>query len=50
MARKVKSSLDLLREIRNTWTMNPRTRVQDNELKNKKKRRAEDRKLEKGEW
>jgi hypothetical protein len=50
MAGKAKSSLELMKEIRNTWTMNPRTRIQENELKNKKKRRAEDRKLEKGEW
>jgi len=48
--RKGKTSLQLMKEIRNTWTMNPRTRIQENELRNKKKRRAEEKRLEKGEW
>jgi len=50
MPRKVKSMVDIIKEIRNTWTMNPRTRVQENELKNKKKRRAEDKKLTRNGW
>lgn len=42
---KTKSTFDYIREIRNNWTINPRTRVQENELKNKKKRRQEEKKV-----
>ena len=35
--KKIKTNYDLLKEIRNQWTMNPVTRVQENEKKNNKK-------------
>ncbi len=39
--KKKKTSLDLMREIRTTWIINPRTRVHDNDIrKNKKKMRS----------
>ena len=41
---KKKSTFDYIKEIRKSWTINPRTRVQENELKNKKKRRQEEKK------
>lgn len=44
---KNKSYLDILKQIRNTWNMNPRTRIQENELKSKKKRRQEEKRLTK---
>lgn len=43
--RKQKTPLELIKSIRNEWRINPRTRVQENELKNKKKRRQNERKL-----
>ena len=42
---KKKSTFDYIRGIRGSWIINPRTRVQDNDLKNKKKRRQEEKKL-----
>jgi hypothetical protein len=48
MAKK-KSFIDQVREVRNSWEINPRTRVQENEIKNKKKRRQEEKKLTKDE-
>ncbi len=42
---KKKSTFDYIKEIRRSWTINPRTRVQDNNMKNKKKRREEGKKL-----
>ncbi|MCX7708808.1 MAG: hypothetical protein N2484_03045 [Clostridia bacterium] len=42
---KKKSVIEYMREIRGSWGMNPRTRVQENELKNKKKRRQEEKKI-----
>jgi hypothetical protein len=48
MAKK-KSAFDYFREIRGAWTINPRTRVQENELKNTKKRRQNEKKMIKGE-
>ena len=45
--KKKKSAFDYMKEIRNSWVINPRTRVQENELKNKKKRRQEERNLTK---
>lgn len=42
---KKKNTFEYSKEIRGTWVINPRTRVQENEIKNKKKRRQEDRKL-----
>jgi len=44
MAKK-KSMLDLMKEIRRSWGINPKTRVQENESKNKKKRRQQDKKV-----
>jgi hypothetical protein len=44
---KNKTYLDILKQIRNTWNMNPRTRVQENELKSKKKRRQEEKRITK---
>lgn len=38
-AKRSKSSLELMKESRNFWGMNPRTRVQEDERKNKKKDR-----------
>jgi hypothetical protein len=46
--KKKKSTFDYIREIRGSWTINPRTRVQENNLKSKKKRRQDEKKLEKG--
>jgi hypothetical protein len=42
---KKKSTIDYIKEIRGTWVINPRTRIKDNNLKNKKKRRQEANKL-----
>jgi len=44
MAKK-KNTFDYIKEIRNSWTINPRTRVQENETKDKKKRRQEEKKV-----
>ena len=43
--KKQKSFLDTLKSIRLSWSINPRTRVQDNEKKNKKKIRDEGKKI-----
>jgi hypothetical protein len=43
--KKKKSTFDYIKGIRNSWVINPRTRVQENEIKNKKKRRQEEKKL-----
>lgn len=40
-----KSTFDFIKEIRSEWVINPRTRVQENEMRNKKKRRHEEKKL-----
>ncbi len=45
MMKKKKTALDLMKTIRNEWNINPRTRVQENELKNKKKRRQDEQKM-----
>lgn len=45
MAKKKKTMIDIMKQVRNSWNINPRTRVQENELKNKKKRREDERKL-----
>lgn len=42
---KGKSFVDYIREIRGVWVINPRTRVQENNLKSKKKRRQEEKKM-----
>jgi hypothetical protein len=44
---KSKNFFDYIRKIRGSWVINPRTRIHENELKNKKKRRQEEKKLEK---
>jgi len=44
MAKK-KSVFDYMKEIRSSWVINPRTRVQENEMKNKKKRRQGEKKI-----
>lgn len=45
MAKKKKTMIDIMKQVRNSWHINPRTRVQENELKNKKKRREDERKI-----
>jgi hypothetical protein len=45
MVKKKKSMTDLMLQIRNTWKINPRTRIKEDEQKNKKKRREADKKL-----
>ena len=45
MMKKKKTALDLMKTILNEWNINPRTRVQENELKNKKKRRQDEQKM-----
>lgn len=45
---KKKDIFDYIKGKRNSWVINPRTRVQENEIKNKKKRRQEEKKLMKG--
>ena len=42
---KIKGTYDYIKEIRGSWVINPRTRVQENEMKNKKKRRQQENKL-----
>lgn len=46
--RKMKCTFDYIKEIRSCWVINPRTRVKENEMKNKKKRRQEEKKMIKG--
>lgn len=43
--KKVKSVVEHIQGIRREWTINPKTRIQENELKNKKKRRQEEKKI-----
>jgi len=46
--KKPKTTTDLMKEIRGTWTIDPRTRVHDNDdRKNKKKERQENKNLAK---
>lgn len=47
--RKKKSNLDFFKEIRRSWTINPRTRIRDNSLKDKKKIRQAEKKMIKDE-
>ena len=42
---KNKSAFDYIKGIRGGWMINPRTRVQENDMKNKKKRRQEEKNL-----
>ena len=49
MQKRKKTIVDLLKSIRGTWNINPKTRVQDNQKKNKKKIRQESKKQIKNE-
>ena len=42
---KRKTNIDYIREIRREWVINPRTRIQENSLRDKKKRRQEDKRI-----
>jgi hypothetical protein len=42
---KKKDTFDYIKGIRRSWVINPRTRVKENEIKNKKKRRQKEKKL-----
>ena len=44
MIKKI-SFFDYIKGIRVSWVINPRTRVQENNMKNKKKRRQDEKKL-----
>ena len=39
--------LDIMKQVRQGWNINPRTKIQEDERKDKKKRRQEDKKLAK---
>lgn len=39
------TTFDYMKKIRNKWSINPGTRVQENKLKNKKKRRQREKKI-----
>ena len=43
--KKKKSTYELMKEIRKSLDINPRTRVQENDIRNKKKRRQEEKKI-----
>lgn len=43
--KKKKSTYELMKGIRKWWDINPRTRVRENETKNKKKRRQDEKKI-----
>lgn len=45
MKKKNKTTFDFIKQVRNSWDINPRTRVQENDMKDKKKRRQEEKKL-----
>ena len=45
MKKKKKTMYDLMKEVRRTWSMNPATRVREDETKNKKKRRQHEKKM-----
>jgi hypothetical protein len=42
---KKKSNVDYIKEIRREWVINPRTRIQENNLRDKKKRRQEEKRI-----
>ena len=42
--RKMKSTFDYIKVIHISCVLNPRTKVQENEMKNKKRRRQEEKK------
>lgn len=43
--KKPKSNIQIMSSIRREWTINPRTRIQDNEKRDKKKNRQENKRL-----
>ena len=45
MKKRKKNYYNLLKETRTPWIINPKTRVQENKLKSKKKRRQNEKKL-----
>ncbi len=45
MKKKKKTMYDLMKEVRRTWSINPGTRVQENETRDKKKRRQQEKKM-----
>jgi hypothetical protein len=47
---KKKSTFDYMKEVRGSWVINPRTRVQENNQKNKKKRRQDEKKFVKDDY
>ncbi|NLM09888.1 MAG: hypothetical protein GX213_03755 [Clostridiaceae bacterium] len=40
-----KTTYDYMKKIRSKWSINPRTRVQENKLRNNKKRRQSEKKM-----
>ncbi|KPU42430.1 hypothetical protein OXPF_42150 [Oxobacter pfennigii] len=40
-----KNFYDYMKTLRRSWEINPRTRVQENDLNNKKKRRQQEKKI-----
>lgn len=42
MKKRAKTSLELMQEVRNTWTIDPRTRVHDNNTRNDRRKRREE--------
>jgi hypothetical protein len=45
MMTKTKRTFDYIKKVRNTWVIVPCSRVRENEMKNRKKRRQKDKKL-----
>lgn len=43
--KKQKEMVEYINEIRRSWSINPRTRVAESELKDKKKRRQDEKKI-----
>lgn len=50
MEKSKKTYFDILKQVRNSWNMNPRTRVQENEQKSKKKRRQAEKSIVRDEY
>lgn len=48
MKKKCKTSVELMMEVRREWNINPRTRIKENELKDKKKNRQKGKKVSRG--
>ena len=47
MPRREKSMLDIMKQVRQSWNINPRTKIKEDERKNIKKRRQDNKKLTK---